>query len=112
MFFYGLSRSLEKHPHCSKVIKLKILASLQQLLRILTKILKMCRKELGIMLLKNALELSKSINEDRRIMHEAVQNKGMADPEVRKISQQLDRKIIMLQKMMNEMDSLPGESSH
>ncbi|MGG1397556.1 aspartyl-phosphate phosphatase Spo0E family protein [Bacillus salipaludis] len=64
------------------------------------------------MLLKNALELSKSINEDRRIMHEAVQNKGMADPEVRKISQQLDRKIIMLQKMMNEMDSLPGESSH
>ncbi|MBI0580009.1 aspartyl-phosphate phosphatase Spo0E family protein [Neobacillus cucumis] len=63
------------------------------------------------MLLKNALELSKSINEDRRIMHETVQNKGMSDPEVRKISQQLDRKISMLQKMMNEMDVLPRESS-
>ncbi|WHY94466.1 aspartyl-phosphate phosphatase Spo0E family protein [Neobacillus cucumis] len=63
------------------------------------------------MLLKNALELSKSINEDRRIMHETVQNKGMCDPEVRKISQQLDRKISMLQKMMNEMDVLPRESS-
>lgn len=63
------------------------------------------------MLLKNALELSKSINEDRRIMHETVQNKGMSDPEVRKISQQLDRKISMLQKMMNEMDVLQRESS-
>ncbi|MDQ6597715.1 Spo0E family sporulation regulatory protein-aspartic acid phosphatase [Bacillus salipaludis] len=64
------------------------------------------------MLLKNALELSKGINEDRRIMYDAVQNKGIYDPEVRKISQQLNKKIIALQKMMNEMDPLPGESSH
>ncbi len=71
----------------------------------------MYRKELGIMLLKNALELSKSINEDRRIMYDALQKKGISDPEVRKISQQLNKKIIALQKMMNEMDSMLGESS-
>lgn len=50
-------------------------------------------------------------NRVKKQWHDAVQNKGISDPEVRKISQQLNKKIIALQKMMNEMDSLPRGSS-
>lgn len=50
------------------------------------------------MILKNALDLSRSISitKDCRDMHELVQNKDIPDPAVIKIKQQLNRKIIML----------------
>jgi hypothetical protein len=54
------------------------------------------------MILKNVLDLSRSITEDCRDMHELVQNKDISDPAVIKIKQQLNRKIIMLQKIMPE----------
>jgi len=52
------------------------------------------------MILKEELDLIKSINECRLEMYELASNKGFSEPEVIKISHQLDRKIIMLQKMM------------
>ncbi|MFB9759372.1 hypothetical protein [Ectobacillus funiculus] len=54
------------------------------------------------MILKNVLDLSRSITEDCRDMHELVQNKDISDPAVIKIKQQLNRKMIMLQKIISE----------
>jgi len=52
--------------------------------------------------LKNTLDLSRSITKDCRDMHELVQNKDIPDPAVIKIKQQLNRKMIMLQKIISE----------
>ena len=60
----------------------------------------MGRKEEGVMILKDALDLSKSIGDYRLDMYELAKKKGLSDPDVIKISDQLDRKIIMLQKMI------------
>ncbi|MFP3126571.1 aspartyl-phosphate phosphatase Spo0E family protein [Ectobacillus funiculus] len=52
------------------------------------------------MLLKNALDLSKDIDKQRLDMYDLAKSKGLSDSAVIKMSQQLDRKIIKLQKMM------------
>lgn len=54
------------------------------------------------MILKNALDVSRSITDGCRDMHELVQNKDISNPAVIKIKQQLNRKIIMLQKIISE----------
>ncbi|MFC6604445.1 Spo0E family sporulation regulatory protein-aspartic acid phosphatase [Ectobacillus funiculus] len=53
------------------------------------------------MILRSALDLSKSIDDYRLDMYELAKNKGLSDPDVIKISYQLDRKIILLQKMLD-----------
>lgn len=57
------------------------------------------------MILKDALDLCKSIKKQRQFMHKLAENKGMSDPEVIQISQQLDGQIIKLQKIMCQLDS-------
>lgn len=57
------------------------------------------------MLLRDALDLSKSIDHYRIDMYELAKKKGFTDPDVIKISDQLDRKIIMLQKIINTIHS-------
>ncbi|MFB9759099.1 Spo0E family sporulation regulatory protein-aspartic acid phosphatase [Ectobacillus funiculus] len=54
-----------------------------------------------VMILRSALDLSKSIDDYRLDMYELAKNKGLSDPDVIKISYQLDRKIILLQKMLD-----------
>lgn len=50
------------------------------------------------MILRNVLALRNSIAEYRKRMYELAREKDLSDPDVVKISQQLDNKIIMLQK--------------
>ncbi|MBA9025566.1 aspartyl-phosphate phosphatase Spo0E family protein [Peribacillus huizhouensis] len=50
------------------------------------------------MVLNNILDLKKSIDEDRLVMYELAKNKALSDFDVIKISQRIDRKIIMVQK--------------
>ena len=57
------------------------------------------------MILKDALDLSKSIDDYRSDMSKLAKEKGLSDPDVIKISDQLDRKIIMLQKIINTIHS-------
>ena len=52
------------------------------------------------MILRNVLDLRNSIDECRKRMYELAREKGTSDPDVVKISQQLDNKIMMLQKTM------------
>ncbi|MDR4946025.1 hypothetical protein [Neobacillus cucumis] len=58
------------------------------------------------MILKNALELSKRINSYRQGLDELKRTKGPSDPGVIKLSQQIDRDMVMLQKIMHELRSL------
>jgi hypothetical protein len=51
------------------------------------------------MFLKEALDLSKNIADYRLDMYELVKSKGLSDPDVIKISQQLDKEILMIQKI-------------
>ncbi|QGQ48252.1 aspartyl-phosphate phosphatase Spo0E family protein [Metabacillus sediminilitoris] len=44
--------------------------------------------------------LSNCIDDHRSTMYELVNNKGFTHPDVLKISQKIDRKIILLQKLM------------
>ncbi|WP_084822299.1 aspartyl-phosphate phosphatase Spo0E family protein [Bacillus sp. SA1-12] len=44
--------------------------------------------------------LSKCIDDHRLTMYKLVKNKGFTHPDVLKISQKIDRKIILLQKLM------------
>jgi hypothetical protein len=57
--------------------------------------------------LRNVLDLVESIDECRRDMYELAENRAFSDPEVVNISQQLDGKITMLQKIIHELRSLP-----
>jgi len=59
-----------------------------------------------LMVLKNVLDLLKSIDESRQGIYELTKNRDLTDPEVVCMSQQLDRKIIMLQKIIYELRSL------
>ncbi|PGV53852.1 hypothetical protein COD92_06460 [Bacillus sp. AFS037270] len=59
-----------------------------------------------LMILKNAIELSKRINSYRQGLVELKRNKGPSDPDVIKLSKQLDRDIVMLQIIMCELRSL------
>ncbi|HWO98724.1 MAG TPA: aspartyl-phosphate phosphatase Spo0E family protein [Bacillus sp. (in: firmicutes)] len=52
------------------------------------------------MVLGTVSALRETIDEYRQIMYELAKKKGISDPHVIKISQQLDGKIIMLQKIM------------
>lgn len=63
------------------------------------------------MILKNTLDLSKSIDAYRKDMYELAKNKGISDPDVIKISHQLEEKITMLQKIISEISSLPTRTS-
>jgi hypothetical protein len=51
-----------------------------------------------LVILKNTLDLIESINKHRQDMYQLAKNKGLSDPDVIKYSQQLDEKIMMLQK--------------
>lgn len=52
------------------------------------------------MALKKVLDLSRGIDNCRMAMYELAKDKELSDPAVVKISQQLDRKIMKLQKLM------------
>jgi hypothetical protein len=58
------------------------------------------------MILRDVAALSASIGEYRQRMYELAKKKGISDPQVLKISKQLDRKIMMLQKIMCKVQSL------
>jgi len=54
------------------------------------------------MILKDVVQLSNSIEECKNKMYELVKSKDFSNIEVIKISQQLDIKIAMLQKIINK----------
>lgn len=51
-------------------------------------------------MLNQVLELNRCINQDRQELYELSKNKNLSDPSVVKVSQNLDRKIFMLQKAL------------
>ncbi|MFP3886106.1 aspartyl-phosphate phosphatase Spo0E family protein [Priestia filamentosa] len=57
------------------------------------------------MILREALDLSKSIANYRLDMYELARNKSFSDPDVIKVSQQLDSKILAIQKSIHELRS-------
>ncbi|MFB9761287.1 aspartyl-phosphate phosphatase Spo0E family protein [Ectobacillus funiculus] len=57
------------------------------------------------MILKKALDLSKSIDNHRLDLYELVKKKGFSNPDVIKMSQQLDKKIVMLQRIVHAISS-------
>lgn len=61
-----------------------------------------------LMILKNALELSQSIVYLRRTLYEFVKEKSLTDSEVIKLRQQLDKKIRLYQKMIEEVELRPN----
>ncbi|MFF2854780.1 aspartyl-phosphate phosphatase Spo0E family protein [Peribacillus sp. NPDC058002] len=63
------------------------------------------------MVLKNVLDLIKSIEECRQDMYKLTKNRSFSDPEVVNISQQLDVRITKLQKIIYELRSLPKEKT-
>ncbi|WP_342045808.1 aspartyl-phosphate phosphatase Spo0E family protein [Bacillus sp. OTU530] len=54
------------------------------------------------MILKDVVQLSNSIEECKNKMYELVKSKDFSNIEIIKISQQLDIKIAMLQKIINK----------
>lgn len=58
-------------------------------------------------ILKRALDLRRSIDEYRRNINDLATNKGIPNPEVIRLNQELDKKIIILQKMLVEIHSEP-----
>ncbi|MFE4706831.1 Spo0E family sporulation regulatory protein-aspartic acid phosphatase [Peribacillus simplex] len=63
------------------------------------------------MILRNVLALRESIEEYRQSMSELAKKKGISDPHVIKISQQLDGKITILQRIINDTQSLSKAKS-
>jgi len=59
------------------------------------------------MLLRTALECHKRIGEYRKDLYKLVKNKGLTDTSTINLSQQLDKEITMLQKIMQEVRSIP-----
>ncbi|SIS01446.1 Spo0E like sporulation regulatory protein [Peribacillus simplex] len=53
-----------------------------------------------MMNLKDLRVLRGSINEDRHSMYKLAEKRGISDSQVIKVSQKLDRKIILLQKVI------------
>jgi Spo0E like sporulation regulatory protein len=70
------------------------------------------RKEKRLMILKKALDLSKSITDYKRDMYKLAKNKGISDPDVIRISHKLDGQIVMLQKMIYTLRSSKTETSY
>jgi hypothetical protein len=58
------------------------------------------------MLLRTALECHKRIGEYRKDLYKFGKNKGVADTSVIDLSQQLDKEITVLQKIMQEVRSI------
>jgi hypothetical protein len=56
------------------------------------------------MFLKKAIELRKDIDVHRKIMCDIAMTKGINHPDVIKVSQLLDEKIILLQKMIYQIN--------
>ncbi|SMQ86984.1 Spo0E like sporulation regulatory protein [Bacillus sp. OV166] len=59
------------------------------------------------MLLRTALECHKRIGEYRKDLYKLAKNKGLTDTSTIDLSKQLDKEITMLQKMMQEVRSIP-----
>jgi hypothetical protein len=57
------------------------------------------------MILREALDLSKSITNYRLDMYELAKSRCLSDPDVMKISQKLDSKILIAQKLLYTMRS-------
>jgi hypothetical protein len=55
------------------------------------------------MILKSALDLRKSINRDRQRLYRLEKNMGISNPNVIQLSQELDKKILNMQKLMEEI---------
>lgn len=55
------------------------------------------------MILKNVIDLRKNIRKHRQDMYELANYKGIAHPDVIKASQQLDKEIVRLQKIIQEI---------
>ncbi|MEH7012006.1 aspartyl-phosphate phosphatase Spo0E family protein [Neobacillus niacini] len=59
-----------------------------------------------VMMLKYVLDLEMSLEGYRQQMYDLAKNKGIGDPETIKINQELDRKIVLLQKILSEINSV------
>jgi len=57
------------------------------------------------MILRKALDLSNSIDHHRLDLYELTKKKGSSNPDVIKMSQQLDKKIVMLQRIAYAISS-------
>ena len=55
------------------------------------------------MILKKIIELSKSIQEQKRNVYRLAKNRNLVDPDVIHASQILDTKIVALQKILKNM---------
>ncbi|WP_413789619.1 aspartyl-phosphate phosphatase Spo0E family protein [Metabacillus rhizosphaerae] len=55
------------------------------------------------MILKNILELKKSINKHRKDLYRISKDKRLSDPEVLNLSRQLDGEIETMQKLMKQI---------
>lgn len=55
------------------------------------------------MIFKNILDLRKKINELRKNLYELERNKRISHLEVLEVKRNLEREIVMLQKIMNEI---------
>lgn len=64
------------------------------------------RNEVKAMIVRNALALKHSIDESRQDMYELARKKGISDPQVIKISQQLDKQIIKFQKITHDIKKI------
>ncbi|MFD4818026.1 Spo0E family sporulation regulatory protein-aspartic acid phosphatase [Peribacillus butanolivorans] len=53
-----------------------------------------------VMILKSALEIRNSIEQDRQKMYKLAKALGISDPNVCQISQQLDKKILKMQQLI------------
>jgi cupin superfamily acireductone dioxygenase involved in methionine salvage len=68
----------------------------------------MVERNVRQVILKRALDLRRSIDEYRRNINDLATNKGISNPEVIRLNQELDKKIIILQKMLVEIHSEPS----
>lgn len=68
----------------------------------------MVERNVRQVILKRALDLRRSIDEYRRNINDLATNKGISNPEVIRLNQELVKKIIILQKMLVEIHSEPS----
>ncbi|MGZ9818076.1 aspartyl-phosphate phosphatase Spo0E family protein [Peribacillus simplex] len=73
---------------------------------ITTRVFHKNRKVVESMILRKVLALRKNIGEYRQEMFKLAGKKGLSDPQVIKISQQLDGEIVMWQKIIQEIHPL------
>lgn len=68
----------------------------------------MVERNVRQVILKRVLDLRRSIDEYWRNINDLATNKGISNPEVIRLNQELDKKIIILQKMLVEIHSEPS----